>query len=405
MPDIILPRATNSDPADVAADTNKPADTDIPAVDANGNPIVAPDPVVPPATTTEFTSGEIVDIDGIEYTIDDEGNAVGSDGTKKTKAELATLNTVADDATTTSFDSWDDIRSELGYQPVDEQGNPIEYTKDKEGLKKYTIDSFRQYRQSIENDVLTNFFNTHKDLHQVYVHKVRTGTIEDFNAQPVWEDFDLASASEQELEQLYRSYRRSLGDDKDTIEELVAAAKTNKNLAVKATTAKEHFVKLQNAEIAEAKKLQDEAERKEANDVKEYWSKVKGTIDAGKVVVNNNELVIPEVIKVTKNGTVKQYSRADFYNYLTAPKSFEVNKQKVQATQYQYDKYLEDSARTHNHDVLDAFKTFVGGDLSQLIKRAIDTNKVNEVKRRLTSKVEGSSAGGGSTLILPVKKS
>jgi len=405
MPDIILPRATNSEPAEVVVDTNKPVDAAIPAVDANGNPIVAVDPVVAPVESTDFTSGEIVEIDGVEYTIDDEGNAVGTKKKKKTKAELATLSTVADTASTDTFGSWDDIRSELGYQPVDEQGNPIEYTKDKEGLKKYTIDSFRQYRQSIENDVLTNFFNTHKDLHQAYVHKVRTGTIEDFNAQPVWEDFDLAGATEQELEQLYRSYRHSLGDDKDTIEELVAAAKTNKNLAVKATTAKDHFVKLQKNEQTEAKKIQDEAERKEANDVKEYWNKVKGTIDAGKVVVNNNELVIPEVIKVTKNGTVKQYSRADFYNYLTAPKSFEVNKQKVQATQYQYDKYLEDNARTHDHDVLDAFKTFVGGDLSQLIKRAIDTNKVNEVKRRLTSKVEGSSTGGGSTLILPVKKS
>lgn len=417
MGNIILPRATNSEPIVSTSNQNdtidKSTDTSIPAVPVNDTPTNTPDVPVTPTTDTltdnepvgDLIEGEIVEIDGVDYTIDKEGNAVSADGSKKTKSELTSLTSVVPDSSISSDFTWDDIRAELGVQPTDENGTPIEYTNDREGLKKYTLDSFKQYRVAIENDILTNFFEDNKDIHQAYIHKIRTGSIEDFNAQPDWNDFDITNANEQELEQIYRAYRKSIGDDNDTIEDLVSVAKTNKNLAIKAAAGKEYFVRRQEQEKAEADKIEQTTRRKEEDDAKAYWTNVKNTIDAGKVKIDDVELTIPEVIKVTKGGTVKQYSKSDFYKYLTVPKTFEVNKQKVNATQYQYDKFLEDNARTHNHDVLDAFKTFVGGDLKQLIQRAVDTNKVNEVKRRLTSKAQNSHSGGGGTLILPIKNS
>jgi hypothetical protein len=375
----------------------------------NTNPPIPPiegtPPVVTPTpdTPTIFVEGDVIEIDGKDFTIDTEGNAISTDGTKKTKEEIASLQTVSDDDDSSTDFDWKDIQTELGYQPVNEKGEPIVYTNDKEGLKKYTLDTFNQYKSNVEKEVLNNFFDANKDIYQAYIHKVRTGTIEDFNAQPVWEDFDINNASEIELETLYRAYRKSIGDDDESINDLVELAKKNKTLAAKASHAKEAFVTAQNAEKEEAKRIEKEAKDKEIADTNVYWNKVKSVVDGGKIVIGDNEIVIPEVIKVNKNGVLKQYNRTDFYKYLTVPKSFEVNKQKVQATQYQYDKYLEDNARTHNHDVLDAFKVFVGGNLDQLIKRTIDTRQINDMKKRFTSKAKGGSTSGGSTIILPIK--
>ena len=406
MKDIVLPNPDKVIPTtDPVPELN---DDGTPKVVDNTNPPIPPIESTPPVVTptpdtpTIFVEGDIIEIDGKDFTIDTEGNAISTDGTKKTKEEIASLQTVSDNDSSTDFD-WKDIQTELGYQPVNEKGEPIVYTNDKEGLKKYTLDTFNQYKSNVEKEVLNNFFDANKDIYQAYIHKVRTGTIEDFNAQPVWEDFDIDNASEIELETLYRAYRKSIGDDDESINDLVELAKKNKTLAAKASHAKEAFVTAQNAEKEEAKRIEKEAKDKEINDTNLYWNKVKSVIDDGKIVIGDNEVVIPEVIKVNKNGVLKQYSRADFYKYLTVPKSFEVNKQKVQATQYQYDKYLEDNARTHNHDVLDAFKVFVGGNLDQLIKRTIDTRQINDMKKRFTSKAKGGSTSGGSTIILPIK--
>lgn len=406
MKDIVLPNPDKviptTDPVPELNDDGTPKvvdNTDSPIPPIEGTPpVVTPTPDTP----TIFVEGDIIEIDGKDFTIDTEGNAISTDGTKKTKEEIASLQTVSDDDSSTDFD-WKDIQTELGYQPVNEKGEPIVYTNDKEGLKKYTLDTFNQYKSNVEKEVLNNFFDANKDIYQAYIHKVRTGTIEDFNAQPVWEDFDIDNANEIELETLYRAYRKSIGDDDESINDLVELAKKNKTLAAKASHAKEAFVTAQNAEKEEAKRIEKEAKDKEINDANLYWNKVKSVIDDGKIVIGDNEVVIPEVIKVNKNGVLKQYSRTDFYKYLTVPKSFEVNKQKVQATQYQYDKYLEDNARTHNHDVLDAFKVFVGGNLDQLIKRTIDTRQINDMKKRFTSKAKGGSTSGGSTIILPIK--
>ena len=352
-------------------------------------------------TDGDLAEGDIIEIDGTSLTIDKDGNAIDDKGTVvKTKADLASLSATDDNADDLS--DWEDVRAEINYLPLDEEGKPIEYTKDKAGLIRYVMDTANQLAAKKQQEYLDNFFNENKDLYKAYIHKLKTGSIDGFQVDLNWEDFDIANAAENELESLYTAYRKALGDDAETISELLTSAKTNKTLAKKAEAAKQYFVDKQTSDqkaANDAIAAKQKAE-KEAND--KYVKSVQDTITAGKVVIGDSEFTIPEVIRVQKDGVVKQYSRNDFVNYLFTPKTFTVNNQKVQATQYQYDQYVESTKRNHNHDVLDAFKTFVGGDISQLIQRAVNDAKHKEVKRRFVTGSKQTPGNTGNKIKLPI---
>lgn len=388
----------DGDPAKITPPGTDPVDTN-PTPD-NGNDPIDPNPDTDGGDI--LNEGDIIEIDGTSLTIDKDGNAIDDKGTVvKTKADLASLSAATDD-NTDDLSDWEDVRAEINYLPLDEQGKPIEYTKDKAGLIRYVMDTANQLAAKKQQEYLDNFFNENKDLHKAYIHKLKTGSIEGFQVDLNWEDFDIANAAENELESLFTAYRKALGDDAETISELLTSAKTNKTLAKKAEVAKQYFVDKQTSDqkaANDAIAAKQKAE-KEAND--KYVKSVQDTITTGKVVIGNSEFTIPEVIRVQKDGVVKQYSRNDFVNYLFTPKTFTVNNQKVQATQYQYDQYVESTKRNHNHDVLDAFKTFVGGDISQLIQRAVNDAKHKEVKRRFVTGNKQTPGNTGNKIKLPI---
>ena len=51
------------------------------------------------------------------------------------------------------------FRQNLDINLLMKKGDPIAYTNDKAGLKKYTLDTFNQYKSNVEKNVLNDFFD------------------------------------------------------------------------------------------------------------------------------------------------------------------------------------------------------------------------------------------------------
>ena len=356
-------------------------------------------------TSDDFVEGDQVEIDGAVYTIDKEGNAIDDKGTIfKSKSDLLTLNSVDDTNTSDTNVLFTDITTELGFTPVDEKGQAIVYTQDADGLKRYIQDTLAQYPQMLVKKEFDTFFAENKDLYKAYLHKIKTGSLEGYNVTVNWEDFDIDNASESELETLYVAYRKSLGDDEDTIKELVSAAKTNKNLAVKGKIAQKYFADKQTAEeVGVKQKMKDDAKAAEDAAIT-YNNSVREVITNGTIKIEEQEYKIPEVIKVVKGGVVKQFTRNDFADYIFTPKQFTHEGQKYNMTQYQYDTNVNNAKRNHNHDVYEAYLAFTGGNVDQLVKRTLASEKHQRTVKKLTAtSTKSNPGGGGGKPVMPIK--
>ena len=131
------------------------------------------------SSTGEVTlsEGDTVNVDGVDYTIDANGNAVGADGTIfRTAAELTEL--IAQNGSEPSV--LDQLQTRFGSDFKDEDGNPIVFDNNAEGIAAY-VDTVVQSRiVEAQTAALNNLFETYPQVEQVINHLKLNGTLEDF---------------------------------------------------------------------------------------------------------------------------------------------------------------------------------------------------------------------------------
>ena len=149
-------------------------------------------------------------------------------------------------------------------------------------------------------------------------------------------------------------------------------------------TAKEELKSLQEADKQYKEKLAAEAERREAEQIKEiekYWNDVHNVIKTRKIAGYQ----IPETILITKNGQKISATPDDFFNYI-----YRTDKDGKSA--YQKDLESEDVQSKREDEILRAYLKFVGGNYSNLVDMAINKQNVNTLKfkaaQRTTNKIK-----------------
>lgn len=320
------------------------------------------------SSTGEVTlsEGDTVNVDGVDYTIDANGNAVDADGTVfRTAAELAEL--IAQNGSEPSV--LDQLQTRFGSDFKDEDGNPIVFDNNAEGIAAY-VDTVVQSRiVEAQTAALNNLFETYPQVEQVINHLKLNGTLDDFVEIPDRSNITVSKDNEEQQATFIREEWK-LSSKKGDVNKFIDYCKNAGILYDTAVESKEAVDSIYESRLAEQKAQVEAKEAAAAAEEKAYWDNVEKTISKGELLGYS----IPEQIQCNRDGKKVMLSRKDFLKYVSTPIDSEGN------TAYMLDEAKVDSNARMQDDLLKAFLKFTGGNYASLVGMAVNKHKVLSVR-------------------------
>lgn len=313
-----------------------------------------------------LSEGDTVNVDGVDYTIDANGNAVDADGTVfRTAAELAEL--IAQNGSEPSV--LDQLQTRFGSDFKDEDGNPIVFDNNAEGIAAY-VDTVVQSRiVEAQTAALNNLFETYPQVEQVINHLKLNGTLDDFVEIPDRSNITVSKDNEEQQATFIREEWK-LSGKKGDVNKFIDYCKNAGILYDTAVESKEAVDSIYESRLAEQKAQVEAKEAAAAAEEKAYWDNVEKTISKGELLGYS----IPEQIQCNKDGKKVMLSRKDFLKYVSTPVDSEGN------TAYMLDEAKVDSNARMQDDLLKAFLKFTGGNYASLVGMAVNKHKVLSVR-------------------------
>lgn len=313
-----------------------------------------------------LSEGDTVNVDGVDYTIDANGNAVGADGTIfRTAAELTEL--IAQNGSEPSV--LDQLQTRFGSDFKDEDGNPIVFDNNAEGIAAY-VDTVVQSRiVEAQTAALNNLFKTYPQVEQVINHLKLNGTLEDFVEIPDRSNITVSKDNEEQQASFIREEWK-LSGKKGDVNKFIDYCKNAGILYDTAVESKEAVDSIYESRLAEQKAQVEAKEAAAAAEEKAYWENVEKTISKGELLGYS----IPEQIQCNRDGKKVMLSRKDFLKYVSTPVDSEGN------TAYMLDEAKVDSNARMQDDLLKAFLKFTGGNYASLVGIAVNKHKVLSVR-------------------------
>lgn len=320
------------------------------------------------SSTGEVTlsEGDTVNVDGVDYTIDANGNAVGADGTIfRTAAELTEL--IAQNGSEPSV--LDQLQTRFGSDFKDEDGNPIVFDNNAEGIAAY-VDTVVQSRiVEAQTAALNNLFETYPQVEQVINHLKLNGTLEDFVEIPDRSSITVSKDNEEQQATFIREEWK-LSGKKGDVNKFIDYCKNAGILYDTAVESKEAVDSIYESRLAEQKAQVEAKEAAAAAEEKAYWENVEKTISKGELLGYS----IPEQIQCNRDGKKVMLSRKDFLKYVSTPVDSKGN------TAYMLDEAKVDFNARMQDDLLKAFLKFTGGNYASLVGMAVNKHKVLSVR-------------------------
>ena len=314
----------------------------------------------------QLSEGDTVNVDGVDYTIDANGNALAADGTIfRTAAELTEL--IAQNGSEPSV--LDQLQTRFGSDFKDEDGNPIVFDNNAEGIAAY-VDTVVQSRiVEAQTAALNNLFETYPQVEQVINHLKLNGTLEDFVEIPDRSSITVSKDNEEQQATFIREEWK-LSGKKGDVNKFIDYCKNAGILYDTAVESKEAVDSIYESRLAEQKAQVEAKEAAAAAEEKAYWDNVEKTISKGELLGYS----IPEQIQCNKDGKKVMLSRRDFLKYVSTPVDSEGN------TAYMLDEAKVDSDARMQDDLLKAFLKFTGGNYASLVGMAVNKHKVLSVR-------------------------
>lgn len=340
-------------------DSNKKVDTTNPSDNKNDD-----------TQKDALTAGSTIEVGDDVYTVDADGNVVDKDGNifkekKDVEAWLAEFEQV-DDNKEISIDS---IKNLVGIDVTDENDKPIQFENTPEGVKAYIDAVVESKREENYETAINTLYQRYPILEDVLNYYVANGnSLDGFGTMPDRSGITIDDSNEAQQESIIRTAWKEQGRKGD-VESYINYLKSS---GILYATAQEELAGLQESDKQYREQLAKQAEKAEAERIKElekYWNGVKDTIDKRTIAGYQ----IPESFVVTRNGQKITVTPNDFFNYL-----YRVDKDGKSAYQYDLEKTTPDSRR--DDEILRAYLTFVGGDYSTLVNMAINKQQVNNLK-------------------------
>lgn len=314
----------------------------------------------------QLSEGDTVNVDGVDYTIDAEGNAIAADGTVfRTATELAEL--IAQNGSEPSV--LNQLQTRFGSDFKDENGNPIVFDDNEEGIAAYVETVVQSRVKEAQAAAINNLFETYPQVEQVINHLKLNGSLDDFVEIPDRSQITVSKDNEEQQATFIREEWK-LSGKKGDVNKFIDYCKNTGILYDTAVESKEAVDSIYESRLAEQKAQVEAKEAAAAAEEKAYWDNVEKTISKGELLGYS----IPEQIQCNKDGKKVMLSRRDFLKYVSTPVDSEGN------TAYMLDEAKVDSDARMQDDLLKAFLRFTGGDYASLVGMAVNKQKVLSIR-------------------------
>lgn len=314
----------------------------------------------------KLSEGDTINVDGVNYTIDAEGNAIAADGTVfRTATELAEL--IAQNGSEPSV--LNQLQTRFGSDFKDENGNPIVFDDNEEGIAAYVETVVQSRVKEAQTAAINNLFETYPQVEQVINHLKLNGTLDDFVEIPDRSQITVSKDNEEQQATFIREEWK-LSGKKGDVNKFIDYCKNAGILYDTAVESKEAVDSIYESRLAEQKAQVKAKEAAAAAEEKAYWDNVEKTISKGELLGYS----IPEQIQCNKDGKKVMLSRKDFLKYVSIPVDSEGN------TAYMLDEAKVDSDARMQDDLLKAFLRFTGGDYASLVGMAVNKQKVLSIR-------------------------
>lgn len=314
----------------------------------------------------KLSEGDTINVDGVDYTIDAEGNAIAADGTVFcTATELAEL--IAQNGSEPSV--LNQLQTRFGSDFKDENGNPIVFDDNEEGIAAYVETVVQSRVKEAQTAAINNLFETYPQVEQVINHLKLNGTLDDFVEIPDRSQITVSKDNEEQQAAFIREEWK-LSGKKGDVNKFIDYCKNAGILYDTAVESKEAVDSIYESRLAEQKAQVEAKEAAAAAEEKAYWDNVEKTISKGELLGYS----IPEQIQCNKDGKKVMLSRKDFLKYVSTPVDSEGN------TAYMLDEAKVDSDARMQDDLLKAFLRFTGGDYASLVGMAVNKQKVLSIR-------------------------
>ena len=326
-------------------------------------------------STGELNVGDQIEVDGVTYTVSENGDVVDAEGNVfKAAADVAEwLKTVDvkddDDNDKLSLSS---IQEAVGITINDENGNPVEFTEDANGVKSY-IDSVINLRSTeLQQAAINRLYQDNPLLKQFQDYVQLKGTPKGFGDIPDRSGIKLDKENENQLIAVIKMAATEFGN-KSLNDNYIKYLRDSGSLYDEAKT---QLAALVDKDKAYRKDIETQAaaqRQKEADDIKAYWEKVNNMIN-GRVI---NGYKIPDSFTKEVDGKKIVITPNDFFNYVSNASVEREDGSKITGYQRDLAELTDDEYMAR--EMLDAWLMFTGGTYKDLIDMAVKENEVRKL--------------------------
>lgn len=362
-----------------------------PKVDENGNPIQdvnqdqpndneenpneenpnKEDKENPNEEDIKLEEGNTVTVEDKTYIVDKDGNLVDDKGNIFKKAEEVKdwLKEFSVDETKDDEINLDNIQKALDYEVTDEEGNPITYENNIEGVKAYINDVIETSKLEHYETAINTLYQKYPILQEVLNYYIANGnSLEGFTETPDRSNITIDDTNEEQQIEIIKTLWKEQGIKGDVTQYINYL----KNASILTSTAKEALDTLKSIDAENKKAYEEEAERRKQESYEaevEHWTNIKNIIDSKEIAGYK----IPDSITISRNGQKISVTPNDFFNYI-----YRVDNENKSA--YQRDLEAEEPSKRLNDEILRAYLKFTGGSYADLVNMAINQEKVNNLK-------------------------
>ncbi len=364
---------TNSDTTNLGggeADdiTNKPAESGDTAVETK------PAEDTNTSATGELTAGDTIDVDGTIYTVAENGDLVDDKGNvfKEAKDVKAWMDSLQVEEPTDEI-NLAAIQKALDVELTDEDGKPAEFENSIEGIKSYVDKVIELKNNEVAQAAVNKVFTDNPILKQFVDYlTVNGGDPRGFGECPDRSGITVDEKSEEQQIAIIKTAAKEFGN---------ASLNDNYIKYLKDSGGLYDEAKAQLANLQAADKQRDEAYAQQAEAQRQqdeaetlaYWKDIKDVITNRKI----GNYTLPETLVRTVNGQKVTVTPNDFYDYLYRQTK---DADGIIATAYQRDLAAKSAEQERDEELLSAWLMYTGGTYEDLVKMAINEEKVKTLK-------------------------
>lgn len=326
---------------------------------------------------SSLKEGSVVTVGEDSYTVDANGNLLDKDNnifksSNEVAEWFAQFETVDDDEDADAI-NLANIQKAIGIDLSDENGNPVEFENNIEGIKSYINGVVEANREENYRTAFNSIQQQYPFIDDVINYWVaNNNSLEGYNEIPDRSKIEVIPNNTAQHEAIIR---QAWAESKrpGNIEDYLQYLKSSGNLEA---VARDELKGLQQLDADYRERIAQQAEEVEAQQqqyIAEYWKSVQDIVQGGKIAGYD----IPETISVNRDGRTIAVGRNEFFNYL-----YQVDGEGK--SMYQRDIEATDETTQLQDQLLRAYLMFTGGSYADLVTMADNKNKVKHLK--LTAK-------------------